>query len=134
MLLNTAAKSPFAQVSSVAEVAEKILRLEHAEAREAEIATTREVLSLTVERRDVRAMSMTDFESRPKREGSIVSQITTDASQVGGSTSGRTPDGISWFISDTLNQLGEKWLANPLISIASLIPAPAMAEVKAMNS
>jgi hypothetical protein len=31
------------------------------------------------------------------------------------------------------HQLGEKWLSNPLTTLAGLIPAPAMAEVKAMT-
>jgi hypothetical protein len=48
--------------------------------------------------------------------------------------SGRTPDAIYWFVSETLNQLGEKWLGNPLTTLAGLIPAPIMAEVKAMTS
>jgi hypothetical protein len=58
----------------------------------------------------------------------------TDASPIGNSASGRTPDAIYWFISETLNQLGEKWLGNPLTTLAGLILTPAMAEVKAMNS
>jgi hypothetical protein len=43
--------------------------------------------------------------------------------------SGQTPDAIYWSVSETLNQLG-----NPLTVLADLIPAPAMAEVKAMTS
>jgi hypothetical protein len=134
MLLNAAAESPFAQVSSVAEVAEKILGFEHAGAREAENATTKEVSALTAGKGEIRTISIADYESRLRREGSIASQITTDASPVGGSTSGRTLDAIYWFISETLNQLGEKWLGNPLTTLAGLIPASAMAEVKAMTS
>jgi hypothetical protein len=130
MLLNAAAESPFAQVSSVAEVAEKILGFEHAGAREAETATTKEVSALTAGKGEIQTMSIADYESRLRREGSIASQIATDASPVGGSTSGQTPDAIYWFISDTLNQLGEKWLGNPLITLAGLIPAPAMAKLR----
>jgi hypothetical protein len=77
---------------------------------------------------------MADYESRLRRKGSIASQIVTDASLVGSSISGRTPNAIYWFVSETLNQLGEKWLGNPLTTLAGLIPAPAMAEVKAMTS
>jgi hypothetical protein len=109
MLLNAIAESPFAQVSSVAEVAEKILGFERAGAREGETATTKEVSALTTGKWEIQTMSIADYESRLRREGSIASQIMTDASPVGGSTSGRTPDVIYWFISDTLNQLGEKW-------------------------
>jgi hypothetical protein len=53
---------------------------------------------------------------------------------VGDSTSGRTPEAIYWFVSETLNQLGEKWLGNPLTTLAGLIPAPTMAKIKAMTS
>jgi hypothetical protein len=134
MLLNATAESPFAQVSSVVEVAEKILGLEHVGVRETETATTKEVSALTAGKGEIRTMSITDYESRLRREGSIASQITIDALPVGGSTSGWTSDAIYWFISYTLNQLGEKWLGNPLVTLAGLIPAPTMAKVKAMTS
>jgi hypothetical protein len=110
------------------------LGFKHAGAREAKTATIKEVSALMARKREIQTMSIADYESRLRREGSIASQIATNALLVGGSTSGQTPDAIYWFISDTLNQLGEKWLGNPLITLAGLIPAPAMAEVKAMNS
>jgi hypothetical protein len=83
---------------------------------------------------EIRTISMAGYESRLRREGSIASQVTADTSPVGGSMSGRTPDAINWFVSETLNQLGKKWLGNPLTTLAGLILAPAMAEVKAMTS
>jgi hypothetical protein len=134
MLLNVTAKSSFAQVSSIAEVTEKILGFEHSGAREIEATTTKEVSTSTAGKGEIRTISIANYESRLRREGSIASQIATDASPVGGSTSGRTPDAIYWFINETLNQLGEKWLGNPLTTLAGLIPAPAMVEVKGMTS
>jgi hypothetical protein len=77
---------------------------------------------------------MADYESRLRQESSIISQVVTDASPIGGSVSGQTPDAIYWSVSKTLNRLGEKWLGNPLTVLACLIPAPAMAEVKVMTS
>jgi hypothetical protein len=64
MLLNVAAESPFAQVSSIAEVAEKILGFEHSGAREAEATTTKEVSTLTTEKGEIRTISIADYESR----------------------------------------------------------------------
>jgi hypothetical protein len=134
MLMNATAESPFAQVSSIAEVTENILGFDHSGAKEAGASITKEVSALMPGKGEIRTISIADYESRLRREGSIASQIATDASPVGGSMSGRTPDAIYWFVSETLNQLGEKWLGNPLTTLAGLIPAPAMAEVKAMTS
>jgi hypothetical protein len=133
ILLNATAESPFAQVSSIAEVTEKILGFEHNGAREAEATATKEVSALTARKGEIRTISIADYEPRLRREGSIASQIATDASLVGGSASGRTSDAIYWFISETLNQLGKKWLGNPLTTLAGLISASAMAEVKVMT-
>jgi hypothetical protein len=134
MLMNATAKSPFAQVSSIAEVIEIFLGFDPNGAKGAGASVTKEASALVSGKGKIWTISMADYESRLRREGSIASQVTTDASLVGGSMSGRTPDAIYWFVSEMLNQLGEKWLGNPLTTLAGLIPAPAMVEVKAMTS
>jgi hypothetical protein len=121
-------------VSSIAEVTKNILGFKHSGAKKAEATTTKEVSASMLGKGKIRTISIADYESRLRREGSIASQIATDALPVGGSMSGRTLDAIYWFVSETLNQLGEKWLGNPLTTLAGLILAPAMAEVKAMTS
>jgi hypothetical protein len=63
----------------------------------------KEVSTSIVGRGEIQTISTADYESRLRREGSIASQVATDASQVGGSTSGRTPEAIYWFVSETLN-------------------------------
>jgi hypothetical protein len=73
MLLNAAAESPFAQVSSIVEVTEKILGFDHSGAREAEATTTKEVSALTVGKGEIRTVSIAEYESRLKQEGSIAS-------------------------------------------------------------
>jgi hypothetical protein len=134
ILSSVTVESPFAQVSSIADVPEKTLGFKHGGAREAEATTTKEVSASTARRWEIRTISIANYKSRLRREGSIVSQVATYAFLVGGSTSGRTPYAIYWFVSETLNQLGKKWLGNPLTTLAGLIPAPAMAEVKVMTS
>jgi hypothetical protein len=56
-----------------------------------------------------------------------------DTLLAGGSASGRTPEATYWSMGETLSWLGEKWLGNPFITLAGLIPAPIMADVKAMT-
>jgi hypothetical protein len=79
-------------------------------------------------------------ESRPtncelglRREGSIASQVATDTSPTVGSVGGRTPEAIFWSIGETLSRLGEKWLGNPFTTLAGLIPALTMVDVRAMT-
>jgi hypothetical protein len=134
MLMNVFAESPFAQISPLAEATGNPLRSDPSRVKVAEASVAKEVSALVSGEGDIRTISMADYESRLRRESSIISQVTTDASPVGGSLSGRTPDAIYWSVSETLNRLGEKWLGNPLTVLAGLIPAPAMAEVKAMTS
>jgi hypothetical protein len=134
MLMNVTTESPFAQVSSIAEATESILGFDLSGAKEAGVSITKEASASTPGKGEIRTISIADYESRLRREGSFASQIAMDASPIGGSMSGQTPDAIYWFVSETLNQLGEKWLGNPLTTLAGLIPAPAMAEVKAMTS
>jgi hypothetical protein len=134
MLMNASTESPFAQISSLAEATENLLRSDPDEAKGAGASAAKEVPALASGTGEIWTISMADYESRLRREGSIISQVATDASPVGCSLSGRTPDAIYWSVSETLNRLGEKWLDNPLTVLAGLIPAPAMAEVKAMTS
>jgi hypothetical protein len=134
MLMNVSAESPFAQISPLAEATGNPLRSDPSGVKVAEASVAKEVSALVSGEGDIRTISMADYESRLRRESSIISQVATDASPVGGSLSGRTPDAIYWSVSETLNRLGEKWLGNPLTVLAGLIPAPAMAEVKAMTS
>jgi hypothetical protein len=134
MLMNASTESPFAQISPLAEATENLLRSDPSGGKGAGASAAKEVSALVFGEGEIRTISMADYESRLRREGSIISQVATDASPVGGSLSGRTPDAIYWSVSETLNRLGEKWLGNPLTVLAGLILAPAMAEVKAMTS
>jgi hypothetical protein len=134
MLMNACTESPFAQISPITEVTENFLGSDPSGAKGAGASATKEASALVSGKGEIQTISMADYESRLRREGSIVSQVATDASPVGGSLSGRTPDAIYWSVSETLNRLGKKWLGNPLTVLAGLIPAPAMAEVKAMTS
>jgi hypothetical protein len=134
MLMNTSAESPFSQISPITEATENFLGFDPSGTKGAGASVTKEASTLVPGKGEIQTISMADYESRLRREGSIASQVTTDASPVGGSLSGRTPDAIYWSVSKTLNQLGKKWLGNPLTTVAGLIPAPAMSEVKAMTS
>jgi hypothetical protein len=134
MLMNASTESPFAQISPLAEATENLLRSDPSGGKGAGASTAKEVSALVSGEGEIRTISMADYESRLRREGSIISQVATDASPVGGSLSGRTPNAIYWSVSETLNRLGEKWLGNPLTVLVGLIPAPAMAKVKAMTS
>jgi hypothetical protein len=134
MLMNASTESPFAQISPLSEATENPLGSDPNGGKGAGASAAKEVSALVSGEGDIRTISMADYESRLRRESSIISQVATDASPVGGSLSGRTPDAIYWSVSETLNRLGEKWLGNPLTVLAGLIPAPAMAEVKAMTS
>jgi hypothetical protein len=128
------AESPFAQISPLAEATGNPPRSNPSGVKVAGASVAKEVSALVFGEGDIRTISMADYESRLRRESSIISQVEMDASPAGGSLSGRTPDAIYWSVSETLNRLGEKWLGNPLTVLAGLIPAPAMAEVKAMTS
>jgi hypothetical protein len=134
MLMNASTESPFAQISPITEATENFLGFDPSRAKGAGASAIKEVSALVSGKGEIRTISMADYESRLRREGSIVSQVATDASSVGGSLSGRTPDAIYWSVSETLNRLGEKWLGNPLTVMTGLIPAPAMGKVKAMTS
>jgi hypothetical protein len=134
MLMNASTESPFAQISPLAEATEDPLRSDLNGEKGAGTSVAKEASALVSGEGDIRTISMADYESRLRRESSIISQVATDASPVGGPLSGRTPDAIYWSVSETLNRLGEKWLGNPLTVLAGLIPAPAMAEVKTMTS
>jgi hypothetical protein len=134
MLMNASTESPFAQISPLAEAAEDPMRSDLNGGKGAGASIAKEVSALVSGEGDIWTISMADYESRLRRESSIISQVTTDVSPVGGPLSGRTPDAIYWSVSETLNRLGEKWLGNPLTVLAGLIPASAMAEVKAMTS
>jgi hypothetical protein len=134
MMMNTSAKSLFSQISPITEATENFLGFDPSGAKGAGASVTKEASALVPGKGEIRTISMANYESRLRREGSIASQVTTDASPVGDSLSGRTPDAIYWSVSETLNQLGEKWLGNPLTTVAGLIPTPAMPEVKAMTS
>jgi hypothetical protein len=106
ILSSVVVESPFAQMSPNVEVAGKSLGLKHGGTREAEAMTTKDVSVSTAGRGEIQTISTADYESSLRREGSIASQVATDASLVGGSTSGRTPETIYWFVSKTLDQLG----------------------------
>jgi hypothetical protein len=134
ILSSVAAESRFAQISPNIEGTGKSLGLEHGGTREMEATTIKDVSASTAGRGEIRTISTADYKSRLRREGSIASQIATDTSPVGGSTSGRTPEAIYWFVSETLNQLGKKWLGNPLTTLIGLILAPTMVKIKAMTS
>jgi hypothetical protein len=124
----------FAQISPDVERIGKSLRLEHGGTMEAEVATTKDASTSIVKRGETRTISLTNYESRLRREGSIASQATADTPPAGSSGGGQTPEALYWFISETLSLLGKKWLGNPFTTLAGLIPAPTMAEVKAMTS
>jgi hypothetical protein len=129
-----AAEGPFTRISHDVEEERKNLGLEHGEATEVEATTIKDASTLIGEKRETRTISIADYKSRLRREGSIASQAVMDTLPAGGSTSGRTPEAIYWFIGDALSRLGEKLLGNSLTTLASLIPAPTLTKVKAMTS
>ena len=57
----------------------------------------------------------------------------TDTPPVVSSVGGQTLEAIFWSIGETLSRLGEKWRGNPFTTLADLILAPTMAEVRAMT-
>jgi hypothetical protein len=134
ILSGMATEGPFARISPNVEEARKNLGLEHGGATEVEAATIKDASTSVGEKGETRTISIADYESRLRREGSIASQAAMDTPPAGGSTSGQTLDAIYWSIGDTLSRLGEKWLGNPLTALAGLIPAPTLTEVKAMTS
>jgi hypothetical protein len=100
---------------------------------EAEIVTTKDASIVTVGRGETQTIYIANYESGLRREDSIASQATTDTPLAGGSTGGQTLEAIYWSIRETLSRLGEKWLGNPFITLAGLIPMPTMVEVRAMT-
>jgi hypothetical protein len=95
--------------------------------------TVKDVSAAAVGKEEARIVSIADYELRLRREGSIASQAATDTPPAGGSIGSRTPEAIFWSIGETLSRLGEKWLGNPFTTLASLIPTPTMAEVRAIT-
>jgi hypothetical protein len=55
-------------------------------------------------------------------------QAAVDTPIAIGFVSGRTSETISWSFGEPLSRLGDNWLGNPFIALASLIPAPSLVD------
>jgi hypothetical protein len=69
-----------------------------------------------------------------RREILIASQVGADTSSVVGSAGCQTLESIFWSVGEPLSRLGEKWLGNPFTTLAGLISALAMANVRAIRA
>ena len=122
-------EEPLAMIPPEPTVVGKPSEPESGEQMDAEPSTAKDASIPKEKREEAQPNPMSAEATKLKRESSTVRWVAVDTPVAIGSTSGWTPEDITLLIGEPLSRLGDNWLGNPFVALASLISAPSMTDV-----